>query len=209
MKNPSYISSPSASSERACSIQSKTDIVAIAGDLVDVALGKGCDSEGHWHGFSTVLETAVPAARSGILSAKSTTDRTLFAFVCPVFPATGGIFFAVIVRRRDKFSIDKTTGVDQMAQKSDFRQTHPGSSQEEYRPSASGTSGNHSRGETNRERGRAAGQLADGEEYATHAVGRVVDRNPYASMLTGVAVGFGFGLALTLLLPRRQPKWYE
>jgi hypothetical protein len=96
-----------------------------------------------------------------------------------------------------------------MAQRSDFRQTHPGSPLEEHPRSGSGNSGNHSRGETYRERGHAAGELAEGQECATHAVGRMVDRYPYASLLTGVGVGFGFGMALTLLLPRRQPSWYE
>ena len=47
MKKPSYISRPSASSLRAFSIQSKTDIVRLAGDLVEVALREGGESNSH------------------------------------------------------------------------------------------------------------------------------------------------------------------
>ncbi len=40
-------------------------------------------------------------------------------------------------------------------------------------------------------------------------VGEFVGRNPYATVLTSLGLGFGFGLFVTLLISRREPSWFE
>jgi hypothetical protein len=48
-----------------------------------------------------------------------------------------------------------------------------------------------------------------GEEQRWGAVGGMVSRLPYTTVLTGFGIGFGFGLFVTLLLTRREEGWFE
>jgi hypothetical protein len=60
--------------------------------------------------------------------------------------------------------------------------------------------------------GRAEGQGRDetwGDQEESGAVDRLVGRHPYTTVLTGFAIGFGFGLFVTLLLTRREESWFE
>jgi hypothetical protein len=58
-----------------------------------------------------------------------------------------------------------------------------------------------------REPGRDEETWGDQEESG--AVDRIVGRHPYTTVLTGFAIGFGFGLFVTLLLTRREESWFE
>jgi hypothetical protein len=48
-----------------------------------------------------------------------------------------------------------------------------------------------------------------GGEEGWAAVGGMVSRHPYTTVLTGFGIGFGFGLFVTLLLTRREESWFE
>ncbi len=56
------------------------------------------------------------------------------------------------------------------------------------------------------ENGGQAGNRVS-EEYARSL--ELVRRNPLSAVMTGFGLGLGFGLAVTLLVTRREPTWYE
>ena len=62
---------------------------------------------------------------------------------------------------------------------------------------------------TTRPEGSSRDEESWGDREEFGAVEEVVERHPYTTVLTGFAIGFGFGLFVTLLLTRREASWFE
>ena len=50
--------------------------------------------------------------------------------------------------------------------------------------------------------------IGRGESEGPEPLG-IVRRNPLTAVMTGFALGLGFGLAMTLLITRRERSWYQ
>ena len=62
---------------------------------------------------------------------------------------------------------------------------------------------------TTRPEGKGREEESWGDQEELGATGGIVGRHPYTTVLTGFAIGFGFGLFVTLLLTRREEGWFE
>ena len=62
---------------------------------------------------------------------------------------------------------------------------------------------------TTRPEGSSRDEESWGDQGVLGAAEDVVERHPYTTVLTGFAIGFGFGLFVTLLLTRREESWFE
>jgi hypothetical protein len=52
-------------------------------------------------------------------------------------------------------------------------------------------------------------EMTDSRDDQDGAPLGLVRRNPITAVMSGFGLGLGFGLAVTLLITRREPSWYE
>jgi hypothetical protein len=99
-----------------------------------------------------------------------------------------------------------------MVQKKDSPAQYRGSSVQAYEQSRTGRDVQHEEGAAGLRRQNNGADGHDTEEQERDdldSVRQVVARYPYPSLLTSFGLGFGFGLAVTLLVNRRVPSWFE